>query len=59
VVTAMITKNAIKVNKIDFLEVKQLVENGKSVVINRNRPEEMKLLRNYKEVAEPWYFTHA
>jgi len=59
VVTAMVTKNAIKGNKIEFSEVKQLVENGKSVVINRNRPEEMKLLRNYKELAEPWYFTHA
>jgi len=55
----MVTKNAIKGNKIEFSEVKQLVENGKSVVINRNRPEEMKLLRNYKELAEPWYFTHA
>jgi len=59
VVMAMITKNAIKINKIDFSEVKQLVENGKSVVINRNRSQEMKLALDYKELAETWYFTHA
>ena len=55
----MKTKNAINVNKANFSEVKKLLEKGKSAFINRNNLQKMKLTRDYKELAEPWYFTHA